>query len=369
MAEANPVREVRVELGERSYVVRIGPGVLHGLGPALRELCPAPNAAVITDANVGPLYADRVLASLRGARYETHRVTVPAGDASKSLAQAARLYDALATARIERGSPVIALGGGMVGDLTGFVAATWLRGVPFVQCSTTVEADVDAGVGGKTGVNHPAGKNLVGAFYQPRLVLMDTETLATLTDRDFRAGLAESVKHGAIRDAAFFAWHEQNVVRLVARDAAVMPELLARNVRIKADVVAADEREAGLRAILNFGHTIGHAVESMMDYKWRHGECVAAGMVAAARLAVRRTIMDASDAERLERLLRALSLPTTIPATIDPDEVVRRTRLDKKVAAGKVRYVLVPRLGETVTRDDIPDADVRAVVDELRSDS
>lgn len=366
---APEIREVRVELGERSYSVRIGPGILDGLGSAVRALCPAPNAAVVTDSNVGPLYAERALASLRQAGYEAHLVTVPAGDGSKSLDQAARLYDAMAAARIERRSPLIALGGGMVGDLTGFVAATWLRGVPFVQCSTTIEADVDAGVGGKTGVNHPAGKNLVGAFYQPRLVLMDTTTLDTLEDRDFRAGLAESVKHGAIRDAAFFAWHESHVEPILAHDAAALADLLERNVRIKAAVVAADEREAGLRAILNFGHTIGHAAESLMHYEWRHGECVAVGMVAVARIAVRRGLMADADAARITKLLQTFGLPTGIPAHLSAEDIVRLTKMDKKVAEGRVRFVLVPRFGETVLRDDITDADIRTAVEEVRGAS
>lgn len=354
------VREIRVELGSRSYLVRVGRGILPEIGALTRQLCPAPTAAVITDSNVGPLYAGPVVASLERAGYGVRLVTVPAGDASKSLAQAAMLYDEMAAGRIERASPLIALGGGMVGDLTGFVAATWLRGVPFIQCPTTVEADVDASVGGKTGVNHPAGKNMVGAFYQPRLVLMDVGTLDTLDDRDFRAGLAESVKHGAIRDAEFFAWHERNADRILAREPEIVTELLARNVRIKAEVVSCDEREAGLRAILNFGHTIGHAVESLLRYEWRHGECVAVGMVAAARLAARRSLMAPGDLERLVSLLRRLGLPTKVPDHLDMARIVDLTRLDKKVSAGKVRFVLVTDFGRTTVVDDVTPEEIRA---------
>jgi 3-dehydroquinate synthase len=364
------VREVRVELGRRSYAVRIGTGVLTQIGRALRDLFPqgrSQRAAVVTDENVGPAYAQRVLDAMRQVGYHVHLVTVPAGDASKSLTQASRLYDEMAEARIERGSPIVALGGGMIGDLTGFVAATWLRGVPFIQCPTTVEADVDASVGGKTGINHAAGKNLIGAFYQPRLVLMDIATLDTLTDRDFRAGLAESVKHAAIRDAAFFEWHEQNAERILTRDRDVMMDLLEKNVRIKAGVVAADEREAGLRAILNFGHTIGHAVESFLHYDWRHGECVSAGMVTAARIAVRRSVMPEEDLHRLEGILKLLKLPTEIPAHISADEIIALTRMDKKVAEGKVRIVLVPRFGEAVIDSDISDQDIRQAVEETRA--
>jgi 3-dehydroquinate synthase len=363
-----PVREITVELGPRSYAIRIGVGVLDQIGDALRTLCPAPTAAVITDENVGPLYADRVLASLRQAGFKTHGVTVPAGDASKSLHQAAKLYDEMALAKIERKSPIVALGGGMVGDLTGFVAATWLRGVPFVQCPTTIEADVDASVGGKTAVNHPAGKNLIGAFYQPRLVLMDIHTLDTLDDRDFHAGLAESIKHGAIRDAAFLDWHEANADAILAKHPAVLAELLERNVRIKADVVAADEREAGLRAILNFGHTIGHAVEQLMHYEWRHGEAVAVGIAAAAHIAARRNIMSSADAERLIAILRRFGLPTAVPGHLSSDDIVTLTRRDKKVAGGKVRFVLVPRFGETTFRDDITEDDIRAAVEATRAE-
>lgn len=357
-------------MGQRSYPVRIGTGVLGQIGRAIRDLFPhngASRAAVVTDENVGPAYAQRVLDALRQAGYHTHLVTVPAGEASKSLAQASRLYDEMAEARIERSSPIIALGGGVVGDLTGFVAATWLRGVPFIQCPTTVEADVDASTGGKTAVNHPAGKNLVGAFYQPRLVLMDIATLDTLTERDFRAGLAESIKHGAIRDSAFFDWQEANVRKILTRDRDVMAELLEKNVRIKVDVVSADEREAGLRAILNFGHTIGHAVESLLHYEWRHGECVSVGMVAAARIAARHSIMPEEAATRLRGVLEAFGLPVEIPAIIATDDVIRLTKMDKKVAEGRVRFVLVPRFGETIVRDDISEQDVRAAVEEIRT--
>ncbi len=363
-------RSVRVELGPRAYTVHIGAGLLGESGRLVRETLGHKQgvpAAVVTDENVGPAYAQRVSDSLRQAGYHVHLVTVPAGDASKSLTQASRLYDSMAEARIERGSPIVALGGGMVGDLTGFVAATWLRGVPFIQCPTTVEADVDASVGGKTGLNHASGKNLIGAFYQPRLVLMDIAALDTLSDRDFVAGLAESVKHGAIRDAAFLDWQEANAGRILARDRELLAELLERNVRIKAAVVAADEREAGLRAVLNFGHTIGHAVESLVDYQWRHGECVAVGMAAAARIAVHRGVAPPETLQRIESILRSFRLPTEIPAKLAVDEIIALTRMDKKVAEGKVRFVLVPRLGQTEIRNDITDGDIRRVVEEMRA--
>ncbi len=291
---------------------------------------------------------------------------MPAGDGSKSLTQAAKLYDELAAATIERKSPVVALGGGMVGDLTGFVASTWLRGVPFVQCSTTIEADVDAGVGGKTGVNHASGKNMIGAFYQPRLVLQDTDVLHTLDPRDFRAGLAESIKHGAIRDAAFLDGTSRTPHESFRRRRHAHPS--ARKQRAHQGI-GRRRRRARSRpgAILNFGHTIGHAVESLMQYTWRHGECVAVGMVAAARIAARIGIMSADDATRLTHVIRAFELPTAIPAHLSNADIIALTLTDKKVAAGRVRFVFVTRFGETVMRDDVAEADIAAILDELRS--
>ncbi len=354
MNEPDQVRTVEVSLGERSYPIIIGSGVLDSLGQRLAELCPSPRAAVISDDNVAPHYAERVLSSLTGAGYTTSLMVVRAGEQSKSLAMASGLYGDLAKAGIERSSPLVSLGGGMVGDLTGFIAATWLRGVPFVQVPTTVEADVDASVGGKTAVNHDAGKNLIGAFHQPRMVLIDTATLSTLDVRDHRAGLAESVKHGVIRDAAFFTWQEEHAGEILLRDETVLAELIERNCRIKADVVCADEREAGLRAILNFGHTIGHAIESEHGYALRHGECVALGMIAANDIAVRRGMIDQEGvADRVTTLLKKLGLPTRLKAMTDLDSQREYMMKDKKVADGKLRFVLPTRLGEVVITADV----------------
>jgi 3-dehydroquinate synthase len=360
-SQSTGIRTVAVALGERSYEVRIGPGLLMSVGALLRELCSAPTAAIVTDTNVGPLYAEQLLTSLRESGFETRAITVPAGDASKSLAQAAAIYDELAAGRIERRSPVVALGGGMVGDLTGFVAATWLRGVPFVQCPTTIEADVDASVGGKTAVNHSSGKNMIGAFYQPRAVIMDTETLRTLDARDFRAGLAESIKHGAIRDAAFLAWQEQHIEQIFAHDSGVLAQLLERNVQIKADVVAADEREAGLRAILNFGHTIGHAIETVSEFEIEHGQAVAVGMMAAAGISNRMGIFDTGGLERLKRVIEDAGLPTGMP-TLDTEKVIQAIKYDKKIAAGKVRFVLPRVIGDVLVTDEVSLSLVREVL-------
>ncbi len=354
------MRTVEVPLGDRTYPIYIGPGVLPSLGRLLAEMCPAPTAAVISDDRVAPHYADVARTSMIEAGFHTEVLVVEAGEQSKSLATAADLYGKLAEAGIERSSPLVSLGGGMVGDLTGFVAATWLRGVPFVQAPTTLVADVDAAVGGKTAVNHPAGKNLIGAFHQPRMVLIDTQTLDTLEARDFRAGLAESVKHGVIRDAEFFAWHEQHAGDLLEREGDLLGALIERNCRIKAEVVSSDEREAGLRAILNFGHTIGHAIESDQQYALRHGECVAIGMVAAAEIAVVRSMISPDQAVRIGRLLEVLGLPTRLPRPVDLDVLTAFMQKDKKVKAGRIRFVLPTAIGQVVTVSDVTSAQIAA---------
>jgi len=352
------MRTVAVDLGERSYEICIGAGLLENLGEMVREVAPAKRAAVISDETVARLYGQQAVASLRAAGCEVHLVTFPPGDASKSLQQAERLYDALAAARIERGNPVVTLGGGVTGDLGGFVAATWLRGVPFVQVPTTLEADVDASVGGKVAVNHSSGKNMIGAFYQPRRVIIDVRCLQTLERRDLIAGLAESVKHGLIRDAEFFAWHEQNVEAILACREQTLSELIERNCRIKADVVSEDERESGIRAILNFGHTLGHAIESEMQYQWRHGECVAVGMLAANHIALARGTISAADVERVERLLDRLGLPIRLDRPILATALLERMKRDKKVRDGKIRFVLPEGIGRVDVTDDVSEAEM-----------
>jgi 3-dehydroquinate synthase len=362
------MRTVEVQLGERTYPIYIGPGLLGSVGARLLKLCPAPTAAVVSDENVAPLYADRAIASMNQAGYRTRLLVVKPGELSKSLETAAVLYGGLAEAGIERTSPVVSLGGGVVGDLTGFVAATWLRGLPFVQVPTTLEADLDAAVGGKTAVNHPAGKNLIGAFHQPRMVLIDPTTLATLDVRDLRSGLAESVKHGVIRDAALFEWQERWAESILSRDEQTLGELIERNCRIKAAVVAADERESGLRAILNFGHTIGHAIESDQRYALRHGECVAIGMVAAAEIAVVRGMLPRSDADRIRRLLEKFGLPTRVDRTIDLSVLMAFMQKDKKIAAGRLRFVLPTAIGQAVTVSDVTPEQIAAGVRAIQPD-
>jgi 3-dehydroquinate synthase len=337
--------------------VIIGPSALDSLGPCLAESCKARRTAVVTDDHVGPLYGEQVLASLRAAGFEPALIQVEAGESSKSLARLETLYDAFADARIDRGCPVVALGGGVVSDLAGFAAATWMRGVPLATCSTTLESDVDASVGGKTAVNHRSGKNMIGAFYQPRFVIIDTLTLRTLQERDYRAGLAESIKHAVIADAEFFDWHEAKRDEVLAFRSGILGELIERNVRIKADVVARDERETtGMRALLNFGHTIGHAVEAAMGRRgepWRHGECVAVGMAAAAEMSAVAGRLERAAAERIVSLLKAYGLPVHAPLLAHREELLKLMSADKKVDLGRIRFVLADRLGHATLYDDI----------------
>jgi 3-dehydroquinate synthase len=341
--------------------------VLGQVGPRLAQCVKGRRAVVITDTNVGPLYGEAAVASLRTAGFEATLLTMPAGESTKSLESCAKIYDVLATAKIDRTSPLVSLGGGVMGDLTGFAAATWLRGVPFAQCSTTVEADVDASVGGKTAVNHASGKNMIGAFYQPQFVLIDTDTLKTLSERDYIAGLAESIKHAVIRDAAFFDLHERHAEAIRSRERSILAGLLERNVQIKAEIVAADEREiTGLRALLNFGHTVGHAIEHLMAHHgepWRHGEAVAVGMVAACRMSVVAGRMSSDQADRVIALLSRLGLPVSAPLVTSRQEILRLMSADKKVAAGRLRFVLPTRIGHADLYDDIEPAWIEAGLD------
>jgi 3-dehydroquinate synthase len=340
---------LEVALGERSYPIHVGPGVLS----ALPGLLGAPSRClVVTDETVAGLYAEPLLAALNQADWETRLAVVPAGEGSKSLAEAGRLYDACVQAGLKRHHPIIALGGGVVGDLAGFVAATYQRGVPFVQVPTTLLAQIDSSVGGKVAINHPAGKNLIGAFYQPRLVLADTATLLTLSDREYRAGLGELVKYGIIMDAALFARLESEVARLNARDLPLLNEIVRRCCELKAQVVQEDERETagGRRAILNFGHTVGHAVEAIAGYgQVLHGEAVAIGMVAEGQLAVRRGLWSAEELGRLERLLGALGLPTALPDLDGPSLLAAMGRDKKNIDKGIV-FVLPTRIGDVTVQ-------------------
>jgi 3-dehydroquinate synthase len=338
-------RTVKISLGERSYPIRLGEGMLDAVGPAIARSTRASRAAVITVPGVGRRYAGRVLRSMRDAGIRSQRIDVPDGDATKNLRQVARLYDALLEQGLDRGSAVVALGGGMVGDLAGFAAATYLRGVAVVQIPTTVLAMVDASIGGKVAVNLPQGKNLVGAFHQPRLVWIDIETLRSLPVRERAAGFAEVVKAGALWDADFFARLERDAEALMALESRRLLPVLERACTIKAEVVEQDEREAGLRMLLNLGHTLGHAVEKQLGYRSvLHGEAVAMGMVYAARRSEQLELAPAGTAERLETLLQRFGLPTELPAR-PRKAYLEALRVDKKSRDSRIRYIALRRIG------------------------
>jgi len=352
---------VDLQLPHHRYAIHIEPGAIARLGAIVRDIAPHDKAALMADRQVDDLHGDAAARSLQAASYDVLRTTMPAGEAGKSLDTVRGLYDALLEQRFERRSPVVALGGGITGDTVGFVAATYLRGVPFVQCPTTLLAMVDASVGGKVGVNVPQGKNLIGAFYQPRVVVADTDALQTLPPRELRCGLAECVKHGVIRDPDLFAFIEDNVERILALDSDLMVELVRRNVEIKAAVVAEDEKESGVRAHLNFGHTFAHAIEATQgyDHAFHHGEAVALGMVAATRLAVAQGRVDASLLERLIALLDCIGLPTAAPNLPPIDQLIDTMKLDKKVADGRIRLVLPDRLGAVSVVSDTDESAIR----------
>jgi 3-dehydroquinate synthase len=343
-----PVRSVTVELGSRSYAIKIGSSLLQRTGPECALLKTGNRCAIITDKNAGKYFAKTVFDSLVRAGFSPLLLTVAAGESAKSLRTVASCYDQLAAHRLERTSFIVALGGGVVGDLAGFVAATYLRGIPFVQVPTTLLAQVDSSVGGKTGVNLPCGKNLVGAFYQPRLVVCDTDTLKTLPQREFRAGLAEVIKYGIIYDARLFAALERHLERILQLDEKLLTPIIARCCEIKAEVVSQDETESGLRAILNFGHTLGHAIENSFGYgKYLHGEAISIGQIMAARLSESLMGMPPDDVWRIESLFGRVGLPTRIQLNQSRRrKLFDAMRLDKKTTGGEVRFVLARKIGK-----------------------
>jgi len=347
---------VEVALGSRSYPIWIGAGLLADAA-RWRSAIRGRHVLVVTNETIAPLYLEPVQAGLTGLAQAA--LILPDGETHKTLANTARVFEALAALGASRDATILALGGGVIGDLAGFAAACWMRGIDFVQLPTTLLAMVDSSVGGKTGVNLAAGKNLVGAFHQPRAVVIDSDTLASLPAREYRAGLAEVVKYGAIGDAAFFAWLEAQVDALVARDAPALVEAIAVSCRHKAGVVARDEHEQGERALLNFGHTFAHALETETGYgSLLHGEAVAIGMVQAARLSADLGRAPRADAERLAALLRALGLPVTPPAC-DPQRLLALMRLDKKTLSGRLRLILWRGIG---TAEIVPDIDEPAIL-------
>jgi 3-dehydroquinate synthase len=336
---------LNVELGDRSYPIAIGRGLLDDASLLNRHIGGSGKVAIVTNTTVAPLYLDKVAAPLRAAGREIVPIVLPDGEEYKNWESLNLVFDALLANKCDRKTTLVALGGGVVGDMTGFAAATYMRGVPFVQIPTTLLAQVDSSVGGKTGINHPLGKNMIGAFYQPRAVIADTATLDTLPARELAAGLAEVIKHGAILDAGFFDWIEANIAKLVARDHAALAHAIARSCEIKADVVARDEREGGLRAVLNFGHTFGHAIEAGMGYgAWLHGEAVGCGMVMAADLSHRLGLIDAAAVARVRALVQAAGLPVVAP-DLGIERWIELMEVDKKNEGGAIKFILLKPLG------------------------
>jgi 3-dehydroquinate synthase len=353
---------VRVELGERSYPIHIGGGLLARPELVLPHLLQN-RVAIVTNPVVGELYLARFSQRLAGSGIAVVPVIVPDGESQKSWETLNSIFDRLLTHRCERKTTLIALGGGVIGDLTGFAAAVYLRGVPFIQVPTTLLAQVDSSVGGKTGINHPLGKNMIGAFYQPRLVLADTDTLHTLPDRELSAGLAEVIKYGLIRDAALFAWLEANIERLLAREPAALGYTVQRSCELKAEIVGADERESGVRALLNLGHTFGHAIETGLGLgAWLHGEAVAAGSVLAARLSQRMGLLGEDDVQRIVALYHRAKLPTE-PPDLGAGRYLELMGLDKKVEQGRVRLVLLERIGSAFVTAEFPPESLESVLD------
>lgn len=350
-----PMTNLTVALGERSYPIYISEGLLDD--PSLiRQHIQGNSAVVVSNTTVAPLYLESVQSALGGLRHDA--IILPDGEAYKTLDSLNQIYTRLLEARFDRNTTLIALGGGVIGDITGYAAASYQRGVPFIQIPTTLLSQVDSSVGGKTGVNHPLGKNMIGAFYQPQAVIIDISTLSTLPDRELSAGIAEVIKYGILGDAEFFSWLEQNIDKLLSRDAETLSYAIARSCQDKADIVAADEREKGQRALLNLGHTFGHAIETGMGYGvWLHGEAVACGMVMAAQLSHSLGWIDQGSVERIRTLIKRANLPTSPPEEITTEQFMDLMAVDKKVIDGQLRLVLLNSIGKAIVTDQFaPDA-------------
>ena len=359
---------IAVNLPQNSYNIAIAPGSLDKIGERMAQLNLGKKVLLVSNPTVFPHYVDSVIDSLQSAGFQVAKHLIPDGEQYKNLASISQVYDTALENRLERSSTLVALGGGVIGDMTGFAAATWLRGVNFVQIPTSLLAMVDASVGGKTGVNHPQGKNLIGAFYQPKLVFIDPLVLKTLPPREFRAGMAEVIKYGIIWDADLFEKLEReerlDSLECVSQD--LMQTILERSCQAKADVVSKDEKEAGLRAILNYGHTIGHAVESLTGYtEVNHGEAVGIGMVAAGEIALAMEMWDSSHNQRQHQLITKTGLPTEIPPSLLTEKILATLTTDKKVKAGKVRFVLPTKIGEVDITDKVSQDVLRQVISKL----
>ena len=364
MPPPTPIRPVFVNLGPRSYVVQVGEGLLKLTGEEVnKKLADRTRCAVITDSNVGPLYAETVLESLRAAGKQPHLITVPAGEASKSLLSSETVLSEMARAGLDRKSFVVALGGGVIGDLGGFCAAIYQRGIPYVQIPTTVLAQVDSSVGGKTGVNLPDAKNMVGAFHQPVLVLADVQTLQSLPNREWNEGFAEIIKHAAIKDPSLY-----DQIDAIAAGKGDLVALIRRNISIKASIVEADEFETiGTRALLNFGHTIGHAIEAAAGYgTLLHGEAISLGLRAAAWISMQVSSLTSEHYERIIALLKRCDLPVVLGPEFDIEEILRIARMDKKYEKGKIRFVLLRKPGDAYVSHDVMEGHLKHALEELR---
>ena len=345
--------DISTKSGHYSYPIYVGSNILskhHLILPHLAQK----KVAIVTNTTVAPLYLDRLIDTLETNEVNSIPIILPDGEEYKNWQTLNQIFDALLTNQCERNTTIIALGGGVIGDLTGFAAATYMRGVPFIQIPTTLLAQVDSSIGGKTGINHDLGKNMIGAFYQPRMVLADSTTLDTLPRREFISGIAEIIKYGLIRDHVFFEWLEKNMTRLLAREHKVLNEAIERSCKNKVEVVAADEREHGIRAILNLGHTFGHAIENAMGYgTWLHGEAVAAGTVLAAKLSERMHLIGNTEVERIRKIFLQAELPTIVPG-LDTEKYLNLMGRDKKVERGNIRFVLLKSIGDATVCSDVP---------------
>lgn len=355
------MQTLNVDLGTRSYPIFIGQDLL-GRTNLVEPYVSGQQVMLVTNGTVAPLYLEKVQHAF--TKYKCETVILPDGEKYKTLETVNTIFDALLENRFERKCTMVALGGGVIGDMVGFAAACYQRGVPFIQIPTTLLAQVDSSVGGKTGVNHPFGKNMIGAFHQPRCVIADTNTLNTLDDRQLSAGLAEVIKYGLISDRAFLEWLELNMSNLLARDPQALAYAIDRSCQIKAAVVAADERESGIRATLNFGHTFGHAIEAAAGYgKWLHGEAIGTGMLLAADLSARIGMLSQDEVQRIENIIDCAQLPTRAPAVMDYAKFIQYMSVDKKVEAGSIRLILLKSLGEAVITADYSPELLKATID------
>jgi 3-dehydroquinate synthase len=361
------MNKIRVELGERSYNIMIGNRILQDIGRTLEKFDFSARIALVSNTTVYPLYGSAVVRSLSASGFSCKEVILPDGEEFKTIASAEMIFEALLRAKLDRTSALIALGGGVVGDLAGFAASTYMRGIALIQIPTTLLAQVDSSVGGKTGVNHVFGKNMIGTFWQPRLVWVDIDTLATLPPRELLSGVAEIIKYGIIWNGALFDFLEKNSALVLGLDKDSLAHIIGRSCEIKADIVSRDEREGGLRAILNFGHTIGHALETATGYTYfLHGEAVAIGMLVEAEIARLLGLISHEEVLRLRGLLTAYGLPTAIPGDMDTAMFFESMKLDKKAVSGALRFVLPERIGSVSLHSSVPEAVIRQAVEHAR---